>query len=49
MSGVEILNKQIDLLFQFWDGKISETEFENQRIFGINEETDQEMQRDSFY
>ena len=45
----DILNKQIDLLFQYWDGEITEEEFENNKLFSISEEVDAEMQQDRFY
>lgn len=45
----EVLNKQIELLFQFWDGKITEEEFHNNKSFGISEEADREAQKDQFY
>lgn len=49
MQGVEILNKQIELIFDFWDGKITEDEFEKKRLFVIDEEVDADMQKDNFY
>lgn len=49
MPGTEVLNKQIELLFQFWDGKITEEEFHKNKLFGISEEVDREAQRDRFY
>ena len=45
----DILNKQIDLLFQYWDGEITEEEFENNKLFSISKEVDAEMQQDRFY
>ena len=45
----DILNKQIELLFQYWDGKITEEEFENNKLFSISKEVDAEMQQDRFY
>ena len=49
MPGTEVLNKQIELLFQFWDGKITEEEFHENKLFGISEEVDREAQKDRFY
>lgn len=46
---VDILNKQIDLLFKFWDGEIKEEEFENNKLFSISDEVDAEIQQDRFY
>ena len=45
----DILNKQIELLFQYWDGEITEEEFENNKLFSISKEVDAEMQQDRFY
>ena len=49
MPGTEVLNKQIELLFQFWDGKITKEEFHENKLFGISEEVDREAQKDRFY
>lgn len=49
MPDVRILNEQLDLLFQFWNGEITEEAFDQRRNFYISEETDREMQRDRFY
>lgn len=49
MPETEVLNKQIELLFQFWDGKITEEEFHENKLFGISEEVDREAQKDRFY
>lgn len=49
MAGVEVLNKQIDLLFRYWNGEITEEQFHKGKLFEISEETDQEMQKDNFY
>lgn len=49
MSDVEILNAHIELLFELWDGKITEEEYEHRRLLYISEEVDREMQKDSFY
>ena len=45
----DILNRQIDLLFQYWNGEITEEEFENNKLFSISKEVDEEMQQDRFY
>lgn len=49
MPDVNILNRQIELLFDLWDGKITEEYFNENKLFGISEEVDMEMQKDSFY
>lgn len=45
----DILNKQIDLLFKYWDGEITEEEFVRCKLFSISEEVDKEAQIDRFY
>lgn len=44
-----ILNEQIECIFRFWDGAITEEEFEEQKQFSITKEVDEELQKDSFY
>ena len=46
---VEMLNRQIELIFKYWDGKITEEEFERCKLFSISEEVDKEAQTDRFY
>ena len=46
---VEMLNRQIELIFKYWDGEIAEEEFERCKLFSISEEVDKEAQIDRFY
>ena len=46
---VEMLNRQIELIFKYWDGEITEEEFERCKLFSISEEVDKEAQIDRFY
>lgn len=46
---VEMLNGQIELIFKYWDGEITEEEFERYKLFSISEEVDKEAQIDRFY
>ena len=45
----EILNNQFDLIFKYWNGEITEEDFENNKLFSISKEVDSETQRDRFY
>jgi hypothetical protein len=47
MSNVNILNKQIELIFSYWNGDVSEEEFDKQKLFNVSEETDREAQLDA--
>ena len=49
MSKVQSFNEYIDLLFDFWNGKITEEELSKNPHFGISKEVDEEMQKDRFY
>ena len=49
MSKVQSFNEYIDSLFSFWNGEITEEELSKNPHFGITEEVDGEMQKDSFY
>ena len=46
---VEILNRQFELIFKYWDGEITDEEFEKGKLFSISEEVDKESQIDRFY
>ena len=46
---VEMLNRQIELIFKYWDGEITEEEFERCKLFSISEEVDNEAQIYRFY
>ena len=46
---VEMLNRQIELIFKYWDGEITEEEFYKCKLFSISEEVDKEAQIDRFY
>ena len=45
---VEMLNRQIELIFKYWDGEITEEEFKRCKLFSISEEVDKEAQIDRF-
>lgn len=49
MSDINILNEHIDMCMKYWNGEITEKDFEENRILHISQEVDTEMQRDSFY
>ena len=46
---VEMLNRQIELIFKYWYGEITDEEFERCKLFSISEEVDKESQIDRFY
>ena len=46
---VEMLNRQIELIFKYQDGEITDEEFDRCRLFSISEEVDKESQIDRFY
>ena len=37
---IVMLNRQIELIFKYWDGEITEEEFERCKLFSISEEVD---------
>ena len=45
----EMLNRQIELIFKYLDGEITDEEFERCKLFSISEEVDKESQIDRFY
>lgn len=49
MNDVKMLNNHFELVFKFWNGEISEEDFEKDCILYVTKEVDNEMQQDSFY
>ena len=49
MSDVNVLDMHIDMCIKYWNGEITEEEFENGRVLHVSKNVDNEMQKDSFY